>query len=123
MDAAELLAAKQLREGVARVKVGDSFAEVKMRALPRKEYRRLLESHQSEMGDWDEDTFPAALIAACAVDPAFTLEQAQEAWDGWEAHDAGQLFLTAFTLNERSGVGFTSPGSATTGGSGQNSPT
>ena len=127
MDAAELLAAKQLRETTVTVNLGGDgrSADIRIRALPRKQYRELLETHppadSDEKADWDAETFPPALIAASCVDPELTLEQAQQIWDEWEAAEAGPLFLACWGLNELRGrAGFTWPGSAPTSGSGPN---
>ena len=130
MDAAELLAAKQLREETVVVNMGGdgSTADIRIRALPRKQYRELLEDNPPAEDDteaeWNPDTFPPALIAASCIDPVFTLEQAQQLWDEWEAAEAAPLFLACWSVNERRGrLGFTWPGSAQTSGSGQNSTT
>lgn len=131
MDAAELLAAKQLRETTVTVNLGGDgrTADIRIRALPRKQYRELLEAHppadsDEEKADWNAETFPPALIAASCVEPEFTSEQAQQIWDEWEAAEAGPLFLACWALNERRDrVGFIWPGSAQTSGSGQNSTT
>lgn len=128
MDAGELLAKKQLRTATVTLSLGDGGdVDVSLKALPRKQYRLLLEEHPHEdpkKGDWNPDTFPPALIAACAVDPEFTVEQAQQLWDEWETSDSTKLFLACFNLNERPELlSFTLPGSAKTSGSGQNSPT
>lgn len=98
-----------------------------MRALPRKPYRALIDAHPplgDQKGDWNPDTFPPALIAACAVEPEFTVEQATEAWETWETDEASRLFLTAFYLNEQAErLNFMLLGSAKTSGSEQNSTT
>lgn len=123
MNAGELLAKKKLREVTVPLDLGDGdTVELLLRAMPRKTYRELLEAHPSETdGDWNVDTFPPALIAATCVEPKFTVKQAAKLWDEWETGDSTHLFLECFKLNERSGgVGFISPGSAKTGGSGRN---
>lgn len=127
MDASELLAAKKLAESTLTLNLGGgASSEVLLRALPRKQYRALLDSHPGVEGDddWNPDTFPPALIAASAVEPEFTVPQATQLWEEWEAAESGKLFLACFRLNEKSQlVGFTLPGSAPTGDSGQNSTT
>lgn len=126
MTAADLLAAKRLRETTLTVEVEGGPVDLRLRALPRREYRALLESHPAvkEGADWNADTFPPALLAACLVQPEFTLEQATEIWDEWETEEASRLFLAAYYLNEDAKrLGFMLPGSAQTGGSGQNSTT
>lgn len=122
MDAGELLAKKKLREVTLTVQVEGDSADLQLRALPRKEYRLLLEAHPGADGkSFDYDTFPPALIAASVVEPEFTLEQATELWEEWEDGDASRLFLACFDLNEVGlGVGFTTPGSDSTVGSGKN---
>ena len=103
---------------------GDSVP-ILLRALPRKTYRTLIEAHPGDEGeDWNPDTFPPALIAASAVEPEFTVEQATRIWEEWETEEASRLFLTCFYLNEDSKrLGFTLLGSAKTGGSEPNSTT
>lgn len=126
MNAAELLAAKRLRETTLHLTVGGEPVPILMRALPRIEYRALIDAHPGEKkeDDWHPDTFPPALIAASCVEPEFTLEQANEIWEQWETEEASRLFLTAFYLNENSGrINFTLLGSARTRGSEQSSTT
>lgn len=127
-DMAALLEAKKLREVTVPVSVdGDgTTVEFRLRAIPRSEYRALLDDHPpvKEGADWNADTFPPALIAACCAEPSMTVEQAQQMWDEWEAGETGRLFLAAWQVNEQtSGVGFTLPGSVKTRGSGQKSNT
>ena len=127
-DAAALLASKKLREVTVPVSIdGDgTTADFTLRALKRSEYRALLDEHppSREGADWDADTFPPALLAASAIDPVLTVEQATEMWTEWEAGEMGRLFLSCWQLNEQTaGVGFTVPGSVKTRGSGQKSNT
>lgn len=128
MDAATLLAAKQLRQATVSLNVGaGETVEIHIRALPRRQYRQLLEDHPAagDNADWNPDTFPPALIAACATDPVFTVEQATQLWDEWEAAESGLLFLACWQLNDRTaGTSFTLPGFVEeTNGSGLNSAT
>lgn len=123
--AADLLAGKKLRTATITVDTGGGSAELHLQALPRRKYRELLDEHPSEdpEKDW-ADTFPPALIAATITDPPFTLGEAQELWDEWEVSESARLFLVCHHLNERPElVGFITPGSAMTGGSGRNSTT
>lgn len=128
MDAAKLLAAKSLREASIAVAVNSDggTAELKFQALPRREYRVLLDEHppDTEGADWNPDTFPPALIAACSLDPKLTLEQAGEMWEEWEAGEMGRVFMLCFQLNEHAaGLSFGLPGSGRTDGSGKKSAT
>lgn len=53
---------------------------------------------------WDIKTFPPALIAACAVDPTMTLDEATEMWDesdGWSAAEQDLVFSAALIINQR----------------------
>lgn len=127
-DMAALLEAKKLREVTVPVSVdGDgTTVDFKLRALPRSEYRAMLDDHPpvDSGAEWNPDTFCPALIAACCVDPVMTGEQATQIWNEWEAGEVGRLFLACWQLNEQTaGVGFTLPGSAKTSGSGQRSST
>jgi hypothetical protein len=127
-DMAALLEAKKRREVSLNVSIDDegTTAPFLFRALKRTEYRALLDDHPAseEGADWNTDTFAPALIAASAVDPVITIEQATQMWDEWEAGEMGRMFLACWQLNEQlAGVGFMSPGSVKTSGSGQRSST
>lgn len=127
-DMAALLERKKLRETTVPVAVGGDgeTAAFVVRALPRRQYRELLDDHPpvKDGADWNPDTFPPALIAACVVDPEMTVEQAAQIWEEWEAGEMGRLFLECWKLNEQTaGVGFTLPGSDKTSGSGRKSNT
>ncbi len=80
----------------------DAAVPFRFRALPRKQYRALLDDHKDDTGEkrWDPDTFPPALIAACAADPEMTLEQAQTVYDEWDENQASALFAAAYMVNE-----------------------
>jgi hypothetical protein len=51
---------------------------------------------------WDQKTFPPALIAACAVAPPITLEQARALWDdeAWNPFELDKLFSGALIVNQ-----------------------
>lgn len=125
MNAAELLAAKKLRDATLEIEIeGGDPLPLKVRALKRKDYRDLMDAHPSdnEDEDWNPDTFPPALIAAAAVEPEFTLEEATQLWDEWEIAEAARVFLVCFNLNENpAGVSFMLPGFGKTDDSGLNS--
>jgi hypothetical protein len=126
VDAATLLATKRLRETTLHVDVEGGSVGLVLRALPRSQYRELLEAHPpvKDGEDWNADTFCPALIAASSVDPELSLEQATDIWEGWETEEASRLFLASYYLNEdHKRLGFILRGSATTGGSAQNSTT
>ncbi|GAA1111294.1 hypothetical protein [Streptomyces javensis] len=70
------------------------------RALPGDTFTQLVREHppteeQAESGsDWNEDTFPAALISAASVD-GMTEEEAAELLAGWGMADRVELFQAA----------------------------
>jgi hypothetical protein len=79
----------------------------RLRAIDAKAYSNLIAEHpptdeQRQQGqDTNWDTYPAALIAACAIDPKMTVEQAEQlsvtiAYSQWDA-----LFSAAYALNRR----------------------
>ena len=127
MDAGELLALKQLRESSVPFDMGAGARAVfHIRAIPRKEYRTLLDEHPPRPGtedkDWNEDSFPPALISRCVTSIEYTkdgntekvksleVDEAQQMWDEWEAGFV-RIVNACWELNESAvGVGFTWPG-------------
>ena len=128
MDGKSLLAAKTKPEATLHFQTEDGPASLRIRALSRRDYRTLLEAHPADddKRDWHNVTFPPALIAACAVEPELTVDEATVIWEEWEEFEADRVFLACYHLNESPpnvALGFTMPGSVTTDGSGQNSTT
>lgn len=84
---------------------------IRFRAVGRKRYEQLLDEHPPTPEEerkakdaggeaaWNNETFPVALIAASAVEPALTEEQVQELFDEWNQTEAQMLFLSAFRVN------------------------
>ncbi|MFD5451184.1 hypothetical protein [Streptomyces sp. NPDC127100] len=72
------------------------------RALPGDTFTKLVQRHppteeQVESGsDWNEDTFPAALVAAASVDP-MTEDDAAELLATWGVADRAALFQAALS--------------------------
>jgi len=65
--------------------------------------------HIAEMGggilEYNIETFPPALMAASAVDPEMTVEEAEEIFNEWSSGDAEILFTTALLVcKERASV-------------------
>lgn len=78
--------------------LAETAVAVRLRAVGRNEFRRLLDDHPAEGAPFDVESFPAALVAACAVDPVMTVPQAHALADllsdgQWEA-----LFDAAWTV-------------------------
>ncbi|MFH8294965.1 hypothetical protein [Streptomyces sp. NPDC018059] len=104
-DDTELAAAadaadKDLEE--ARAAHAADCEELRFRALPGGTFADLVKAHpptedQADGGsDWDEDTFPAALIAAASVDP-MTEDDAALLLTTWGPADRAALFQAALT--------------------------
>lgn len=78
----------------------------RFRGLPKRAYSDLLAQHQAPedkrelaVDGLDWDTFPTALIAACAVDPEMTVEQAGRLAQTVTDRQWDDLFATAMALN------------------------
>ena len=76
------------------------------RALPKAAYRDLLADHRPRDGDNEDQlmganlaTFPAALIAACAIDPPMTEGQVAELYEVLSDGQAMRLFSCVLGLN------------------------
>lgn len=93
------------------LKDGDDVQEVtlKFRAIGAREYDKLVSKHppkpaqRAEGNAFDLDSFAPALIAACAVEPEMTPEDATEIWNSedWSRGDLMVLFRHAVELNNR----------------------
>jgi hypothetical protein len=90
-----------------RAQMSEHERTFRFRAKSAREYSDLIALHpptdeQRQQGqDTNWDSFPAALIAACAVDPTMTVEQAEKlcgaiSYAQWDA-----LFSAAYALNRR----------------------
>lgn len=103
-----------------------SAVAFKVRELPRKQYRDLIDKHPSDEPAlrWNEVTFAPALIAAAIVSPAMTGDDAQTFWDDWGAGPAYAVFGAAVAVNEEPPkVPFSARSTAGTTGSNSSSTT
>lgn len=97
-----------------------STLRITFEAVGRKRYEELIAAHPATKKQHEEsnaeagqdapynvDTFPAALIAASAIDPVMTEEQANELWDEWNSGELTEMFFAAIEVNtaRRSGLG------------------
>ena len=111
---AELLKKQPLERTVELVaEQGGEPLTVKFRSIGRVAYEALLDAHQPTdeqrakgraqkvKVEWNPDTFPPALIAAAAVDPVFSLDEATELWesDDWNGEELLPLFFAAVAVN------------------------
>lgn len=71
---------------------------------------------QFEPPDWDAEKFAPALIAACAVEPALTLEEATSLFDEWCPAEVSALFTACVVVNTANRVVELGKGSGPTGG-------
>ncbi|MFF3493738.1 hypothetical protein ACFYWS_20565 [Streptomyces sp. NPDC002795] len=85
--------------------LADATLTLTFRALPRPAWEQLLREHapsedQADQGmDYNPETFPAAVIAACSVD-GMSEAEAQELLDAWPDGEAKALFTSALVINQ-----------------------
>jgi hypothetical protein len=88
---------------------GTNEVTLKYQAIGMRAYDKLVSKHppkpedRAEGSSFNMDTFAPALIAACAVDPEITPEEAKAIWDSddWSRGDVMVLFRNAVELNNR----------------------
>lgn len=77
---------------------------LRLRALPYRELRALYEAHppreDKDETSWNGDTFPVALLAACAIDPTMTFEQADQLVDRLTNGQWEDLFGLCWAMNK-----------------------
>lgn len=92
----------------------EESVEFVLRSLGRKKFEKILLAHAPsdeqvkaarskglDPPNWNGDTFPVALVAACLVSPELTPEQVQELWDddNWSGAETTELFMAALNVN------------------------
>lgn len=114
ITARPVVLAAQGRLEQAQQALEDSSLALTFRALPRPVHEQLLRAHppsesQADEGmEYDVETYPAALIAACHVEygpdgtevPGMTETDAQELLDEWPDAEAKALFHSAVMVNQ-----------------------
>ncbi|HEY5834978.1 hypothetical protein [Streptomyces sp.] len=102
-----------------REKLKKSEVEFRFRALPDDQWSDLLAAHppkDSEQHLFNPDTFPRALIAACAVDPIMEVEQVDRLFGVLNQAQRNALFDGAYGVNtEGTSVPFSVSASAILG--------
>lgn len=77
----------------------------KFRALRRRAYERIWAEHPGRPDKdekWNVETFPPALIAACAIDPVMTVTEIEDLFDVINETQRDELFAAAFYVNQGS---------------------
>ncbi|MCK7627235.1 hypothetical protein MUU72_29770 [Streptomyces sp. RS10V-4] len=106
--------AAQIRLDAAERALEDATVVLTFRALPRPAWEQLLRDHppteaQADRGmEYNVETYPAALIAACHVErdetgtevPGMSEREAQELLDAWPDSEAKALFTCALLVNQ-----------------------
>lgn len=74
----------------------------RFQALGRVAYSDLLAAHAArpnvaDDGAWNNDTYPSALIAACCIEPAMTVEQVEQLDEVLNQRQRNVLFNTAWS--------------------------
>lgn len=86
----------------ARKRLKASEVEFRFRALPDAQWSDLLAAHppkDPERETFNTDTFPRALIAACAIDPVMNPEQVDRLFGVLNQGQRNDLFNGAFQVN------------------------
>lgn len=101
---------QQLAERIAQLEadIEDSRVPFRFRGLGRNTYKTLERAHPDpDGGAWNVETFPAALVAACSLDPVMSAEQVAELVDMVTEGEFGRLFQAAFAAcNDANDVPF-----------------
>lgn len=80
-------------------RIAEQTVTIRVRAIGRNAFNRLLDAHPDpEGGPFNRDTFPPALVAACAVDPTLTDAEAVELADLLTDGQWDQVFDAAWTV-------------------------
>ena len=89
----------------ARSAYDDASVILTFRAVPRPVLKALFDGHkpteeqEAAGSEWNEETFPAALISAASVD-GMTVPEAQELIDTWSNAEANALFAAAMSAQQ-----------------------
>ena len=76
--------------------------EFRFRALPRKELSDLFAAHPARPGkdeDWNPETAAAALVAACAIEPAMSVPEVEGLFDALNEDGRARLWSGAWRAN------------------------
>lgn len=86
-----------------RAEIADAEVTFTFRALPARRWSDLMAEHPARQGKnegFNLETLPDALIAACSVEPAMTLEEVQKLCDALSNAQFQSLFECAWSCNQ-----------------------
>jgi len=81
----------------------EAEVEYRFRALPRKERSDLIAAHPKRPGEdeeWNLETYPAALVAACVVEPVMSVSEVNQLFDVVNEDGCARLFNAAWRANQ-----------------------
>ncbi|MFF4417096.1 hypothetical protein ACFYY8_31635 [Streptosporangium sp. NPDC001559] len=93
--------AQQIQE--LRAQMREHTAVFRFQGLSSKAYSDLVAAHppkEGGKGDVDWDTFPTALVAACAIEPKMTLDEARQLSGALTQAQWDALYVAAFEVNK-----------------------
>jgi len=98
---------KPPRTKEVRIKSGDAEVTILFKTVGSRQYDDLVADHKptkeqtKENYQWNPETFPAALISACSVEPEITHEEAEQLWNSpdWSRGELMDVFMALIKLN------------------------
>ena len=80
-----------------------SVRVITVRAMGRRKFKELLDAHppkEGQAGQFNPDTFPRELVAACAIEPRMTPTDADRLFDVLSTGQVEELFAAAWFVNQ-----------------------
>lgn len=92
--------------------LAEATVHITVRAIGRRAYENLARSHpptEAQIAEvkkaapdatpqWNTDTFPPALVAACMIEPTISIAEATELLDNWNIEESTRLFMACETV-------------------------
>lgn len=107
-DAEKALTLARERVETAESAASEVAVAVTFRSIGRRRYQELVEGHppakNTKDAPWNVETFPPALVAASAVAPTMSLQDAQDIFEQWNDRELLDLFNAALEANTTSGA-------------------
>lgn len=101
-DGAERAEVQTELDGIT-ARMREAEVEFRFRALPRKDRSDLIAKHPKRPGEdeeWNLETFPVALVAACAIEPVMSVSEVDELFDVLNEDSCARLFNGAWRANQ-----------------------